>query len=59
MSPSVETIFVATRKIACDGDKGSGHPRVFLTMGKNDSVDCPYCGRHYVLKEDASVVDAH
>lgn len=27
------------------------HPRVFLTLGDDNAVSCPYCGKHYVLKE--------
>ncbi len=64
-----ETITVETEKLYCDGGDGpagerlrgaqsepvsGGHPRVFLTMTKKGSVDCPYCGRHYVL--DAAAV---
>lgn len=40
-------------KIACDGGSTAGHPRVFLTVGKNGSVDCPYCGKRFVLKDGA------
>ena len=35
----------------CDGDLGSlGHPRVYLPMSPEGVADCPYCGRHFVLK---------
>ncbi|MEE8276594.1 MAG: zinc-finger domain-containing protein [Alphaproteobacteria bacterium] len=51
----VETILVDARTVACDGDaEPSGHPRVFLNIGDADHVDCPYCGRHYVLDPDAA-----
>lgn len=40
--------------VACDGGGGAlGHPRVYLNMGEKHSIDCPYCGRHYVLREGA------
>jgi uncharacterized Zn-finger protein len=46
-----ETIEVATTAPVCDGDGGPlGHPRVYLTMGADDEVECPYCDRRYVLK---------
>ena len=46
--------------VACDGGNGPlGHPRVFLNMGDKRAVDCPYCGRHYVLKEGAVAHAAH
>ncbi|SCA55459.1 conserved hypothetical protein [Candidatus Terasakiella magnetica] len=49
-----EIIEVETASVACDGDGGAaGHPRVFLTIQQEHSneVVCPYCSRHYVLKE--------
>jgi uncharacterized Zn-finger protein len=55
-----ETIVVETPVVACDGGNDAlGHPRVFLTMGEDRQVVCPYCSRHYVLKEGAEVAAAH
>ena len=55
-----ETITVDTPKLHCDGASvDAGHPRVFLTMGTNGTVDCPYCGRHFVLASDAPSAPAH
>jgi len=49
----VETIEVEETTVACDGGKGAlGHPRVFLQLEKGE-VDCPYCGRRFVLKKGA------
>ena len=46
-----ETIEVETTEVACDGDGGAlGHPRVFLNMGSNGQVECPYCDRLFKLK---------
>jgi uncharacterized Zn-finger protein len=46
-----ETIEVESTTVPCDGGGGAlGHPRVYLTMGANDSVECGYCDRKYVLK---------
>ena len=52
----VDTIKVKQRKIFCEGDSRSslGHPRVYLDIG---DVDCPYCGRRYILEEDESKDD--
>ena len=48
-----ETISVESERVACDGSGGAlGHPRVYLTMTHGE-VDCPYCGRHYVLAAGA------
>ena len=48
----IETIAVDATRVACDGggDPG-GHPRVFLNLGEAGRVDCPYCGRCYVLEQ--------
>lgn len=40
--------------IACDGNgQDPGHPRVFLNMGDKAQVDCPYCGRRFILEKAA------
>ena len=50
----VETIPVERPVVACDGGGGAlGHPRVYLNMGDKHEIDCPYCGRHYVLSGNA------
>jgi uncharacterized Zn-finger protein len=49
VSEPPEIIHVAKKRIACDGGDGAlGHPRVFLEMGEEDRVECPYCDRLYV-----------
>jgi len=55
-----ETKEVETPEVACDGGEGAlGHPRVFLNMGDKHEIDCPYCGRRFVLKEGAKAGAAH
>tara|TARA_R110002096_G_scaffold17764_15_gene61326 strand:- start:621 stop:794 length:174 start_codon:yes stop_codon:yes gene_type:complete len=50
----VETLEVSETTVACDGGKGAlGHPRVYLQL-VNGKVDCPYCGKRFVLKQDAA-----
>lgn len=49
-----ETIEIMQTQVACDGGNGPlGHPRVYLHINPEEgsSVTCPYCSRHYVLKE--------
>ena len=56
----VETITVEETVVACDGGNVAlGHPRVFLHIGTDGDVTCPYCGRHYILKEGAASAGAH
>ena len=55
-----EIIPVDTTTVACDGGDGPlGHPRVYLTLGKEGEIECPYCSRKYVLKEGAHAAAAH
>lgn len=55
-----ETITVDKPIVACDGGKGAlGHPRVFLNMEGKGQIDCPYCGRRYVLRQGAAAASGH
>ena len=52
---SPEVIEVEETHVACDGGGGAlGHPKVYLEMGDAGFVECPYCGRRYVLKAGAA-----
>lgn len=56
----LETIEVETTTIGCDGGGGPlGHPMVYLNLEKDGVVDCPYCGRHYVLKAGKAAGAGH
>ena len=49
-----ETIEAKTSRVSCDGGGGAlGHPKVYLEMGDEDFVECPYCDRRFVLKAGA------
>lgn len=46
-----DTLEVETETVACDGTGGTnGHPRVYLNLQGLGAIDCPYCGRRFVLK---------
>ena len=50
-----ETIFVEDNVVGCDGGGGPlGHPRVFLNLEADGAIDCPYCGRRFVVKTRAA-----
>jgi uncharacterized Zn-finger protein len=54
-----ETITVDTDRVACDGGGGPlGHPKVYLNLGEEGRIECPYCSRIYLLREGAKP-DAH
>lgn len=49
----IEVVNVTARTVSCDGGNGPlGHPRVYLTMDKTDQVDCPYCGKRFILSSN-------
>lgn len=49
-----ETEEIETTSVACDGGEGAlGHPRVWLSIGIDGFVECPYCDKKFVLKEGA------
>jgi len=55
-----ETHEVETTRVACDGGDGPlGHPRVFLEIGDEGEIHCPYCSRHFRLKEGARASAGH
>ncbi len=56
-----EIIEVETLTVACDGGNGPlGHPNVYLHLDDvRHDVVCPYCSRHFVLKEGADVAAGH
>ncbi len=54
----LEITNVASKKVSCDGVKDNknhseGHPLVYLNMGKNDFVTCPYCSRYFSFKKSS------
>lgn len=55
-----EVIAVDTDRVACDGGGGAlGHPKVYLSLGAEGHVECPYCSRLYKLREGAHPAHAH
>jgi uncharacterized Zn-finger protein len=44
---------VDTEVLSCDGGGPLGHPRVYLNMEGKGRIDCPYCGRRFVLNRAA------
>jgi len=52
-----EIIRVDSEVVGCDGGGGAlGHPLVYLHIGKDGAIDCPYCSRRFVLKLAAEAV---
>ena len=41
---------VSSKKVSCDGGGGVlGHPKVYLEMGDEDQITCPYCSKLFKI----------
>jgi len=48
LNPDIE--FVSSKKVSCDGGGGVlGHPKVYLEMGDEDQIICPYCSKLFKI----------
>ena len=46
---SADVILTNQPRVACNGGGGAlGHPKIFLTLGIDGRVTCPYCSREFV-----------
>ena len=55
-----ETFTVHARTVGCDGGGGPlGHPLVYLKIGDEGEVVCPYCSRRFVLADGADGGSGH
>jgi len=59
-SSPLEILHVNSKKVACDGSRddksgASGHPLVYLDMGKNDFVVCSYCSKYFNLQKSSAI----
>ena len=46
--------YVETPTVRCEGDgkePNIGHPLVYLNLGREGKVKCPYCGRAFIFKK--------
>ena len=42
--------FVQSKKVSCDGGGGAlGHPKVYLEMGDENEIICPYCSKLFKI----------
>jgi len=61
--PSIEepeTEVVHQSRVSCDGGGGAlGHPLVYLQMGPDRMVECPYCDKRFVLADGVPLGGHH
>lgn len=55
-SHSLDAVTIVTqRRVACDGGGGAlGHPKVWMDMGQDNTVECKYCDRVFALDPNAA-----
>ena len=43
--------YVNSKKLICSGVEGPlGHTKVYLDMGDNNQIVCPYCSKLFILR---------
>ena len=48
--------FVNSKKVSCDGGGGAlGHPKVYLEMGDENEIICPYCSKLFKIISNNNV----
>ena len=54
MTEQTEIVDVETSRVSCNGGGGAlGHPKIYLEMGDEHEITCPYCGRIFRRPKDA------
>ena len=49
------TVTTTAMRVSCNGGGGAlGHPLIWLNIGEDNSVTCPYCSRHFIKIEEGS-----
>ena len=55
-----ETLLVDKTTVACDGGDGPlGHPNVYLKIGDEREIVCPYCSKKFIFAEGAGSGTGH
>ena len=61
-SPDIKEIsksnieIVSSKKVSCDGGGGAlGHPKVYLEMGDENEIICPYCSKLFKIISNYNV----
>ena len=44
-----QTVITSQKRVSCEGSGGAlGHPKIWLNIGPDGRVVCPYCSRQFV-----------
>lgn len=45
----VPVVSTTANRVSCNGGGGAlGHPQIWLTLGEDGRVTCPYCSKQFV-----------
>ena len=48
---SRDVIYVTSKKLSCKGVDGPlGQPKIYVDMGDDKKILCPYCSKLFILK---------
>lgn len=48
---NTDIVYTDSPQVSCQGNgPATGHPLVYLNMGANNALECPYCSRRFVRK---------
>ena len=47
----IEQVVVANKHVSCDGGAVYGHPKIYLEIGAENKVKCPYCDRIFIYEK--------
>jgi len=57
--PGVKQIEIGAREFMCTGASAPfDHPHIFLDMGEDDEIICPYCSTHYKCNAELGGAEA-
>ncbi|MGX1305547.1 putative Zn-finger protein [Amorphus suaedae] len=57
--PGIDRINIGAKEFMCVGARPPfDHPHVFLDMGDEGEIVCPYCSTHYILDAGLAPHDA-
>ncbi len=50
-----ENTSINSIKFSCDGGSlSSKHPLIFLNLGNNNNISCPYCGKNVSIEKSTN-----
>lgn len=46
---NTDIVYTDTAEVSCQGNGvAAGHPLIYLNIGDNNTIECPYCSRKFI-----------